>query len=252
MKTVACRSSQGFTLVEMLTVISIAGILAVLTIPAIQGVQQAGEFDKALYGVSDSLNLARAYAMAENTYVYVGLTELDRSQKTTDTPQNKGVGRIALSIVSTKDGTPTVSTATPATGDNLTQVRKVAVFDAIHIASGPFTTGTGTGNMTRATALTPTTPTLPVSTLASGYSLPMGSTTGSGQYNFSDNTNTAMICFTPQGGVLLNGATVQLVEVDLQPVKGTATPSAPANVNKGNHAALLIDGVTGAVSVYRP
>src|ERR1700734_3542471 len=101
--------AQGFSLVELLTVISIAGILAILTVPAVQGLQQAGGFNKSVYAMSDSLNLARSYALANNTYVYVGLTEVDRTQNIMTSPQNPGVGRVALSIVATKDGTSDVS-----------------------------------------------------------------------------------------------------------------------------------------------
>src|ERR1700678_1134106 len=108
--------SRGFTLMEMLTVISIAAILAVLTVPAMQGLQTAGGFDKSVYAMADSLNLARSYAMANNTYVYEGLTEVDRTQNPLAVPQvvGNGMGRVALSIVATTDGTSDYSSSSSA------------------------------------------------------------------------------------------------------------------------------------------
>lgn len=242
----------GFTLIELLTVLSIMGVLAALTVPVVQSLQKAGGFTQSVYTMADSLNFARAYAMANNTYVYVGLTELDRTQSATSSPQAVGNGRVALSIVATKDGTSDTSSWS-TTGSNLIQVRQVQVFDSFHIAStGSFLTGTGTmaqpmsgGNTITPTIVASSTPpTTP-------FSLPLGSTSGGGKYNFS-NANTAIICFTPQGGVLLNGNAYQLLEIDAQPMVGTAVPPVPTNVNQGNQAALVIDGSTGAVTVCRP
>jgi prepilin-type N-terminal cleavage/methylation domain-containing protein len=249
-RTVSSKKNGGFTLVELLTVLSITAILAVLTVPAMQGLQSASGFNKSVYAMADSLNLAHAYAIANNTYVYVGLTEVNRTQNPGASPQVAGVGRVALSIVATTDGTSDVGSFS-TTGTNLTQVRQVQTFDFFHIASTVFPTTT-TGNMARPTNVS-TTPALIPAASAPGtpFSLPLGSTSGSGKYNFT-NTNTQIVCFTPQGGVLLNGTAVQWLEIDVQPMVGTITPTTPANVNKGNQAALVIDGVTGALNVYRP
>src|SRR5260370_21233767 len=85
-------STKGFTLVELLVVITIIAILAFLALPAIQGLQKGGGFAKAVYDISDSLNLARSYALANNTYFFVGLTEGDRTQSMTAVPPTTGLG----------------------------------------------------------------------------------------------------------------------------------------------------------------
>jgi len=248
----------GFTLVELLAVLAIAAILAVLTTPAIQSLLKAGTFTKSVYAMADSLNLARTYAMANNTYVYVGLTEVDNTKPIQTNPQVAGTGRVALAIVATKDGTndSTLLTTNYGTGTFLTQVRQVQAFDFVHIvytANAPLTTTVGTGNMVRPTNITtalltqmkmpatavPTTP----------FSIPLGSSLGSGKYNFYNNTSTQILCFNPQGGVLLSGAAVLWLEIDLQPMRGTVKPT---TANEPNRAALLIDGVTGSITVYRP
>jgi Tfp pilus assembly protein FimT len=245
----------------MLTVISITAILAVLSMPALQGVQSAGGFDKSVYALADSLNLARSYAVANNTYVYVGLTEVNRMQNPGAIPQVIGSGRVALSIVATTDGTSDYSSSSSSvwtsagngTGANLTQVRQVQTFDGFHIASTAFPTAT-TGNMARPSNVEPTPALLPAASApVTPFSIPLGAnvTTSSGKYNFN-NTNSEIICFNPQGGILLNGSAVQWLELDVQPMLGTVAPNTPSNVNKGNQAALIVDGVTGAVNVYRP
>lgn len=239
---------------ELLTVLSITGFLALLSVPALQAMQRAGAFDKALYTIADSLNFAHTYAVANHTYVYVGLTEVDRTQNSMATPQKPGVGRVVLSIVATADGTSDTNSWS-TNGANITQVRSVQTFDFLHIAStGSFLTGTGT--MAAPMSGGSTIPTTLVSVPAGAapltpFSLPLGSSSGNGRYNFSD-ANSQILCFNPQGGVLLNGTAVQELEIDLQPTVGTVTPPAPSNVNQGNQAALLIDGITGVVDVCRP
>jgi prepilin-type N-terminal cleavage/methylation domain-containing protein len=242
---------NGFTLVELLTVISIASILAILSLPAVQGLQKAGSFNKAVYTMADSLQFARSYAMSQNTYVYVGLTEVARSQDPGVNPQTAGVGRVAMSIVATRDGVSDAATwsTAAATGGNIIQVRPVQTFDFLHISTNPFPAAT-TGNMARLLNVTPAnissitsvTPTTP-------FSLPLGSAVGSGKYNFN---NLGVICFNPQGEVLMNGSAVQWLEIDIQPMVGMVTPPTVTNANQGNQAALVVDGVAGAVTVYRP
>jgi len=251
------RYEAGFTLVELLTVLAIITILAVMATPAIQGLQKAGGFTKSVYDLSDSLNLARSYAVAQNTYVYVGLTEVDRTQSPAASPQQNGFGRVVFAAVATKDGTsdystesgwdysPTIGTSS-GPGQGLVQVRPAQNFDFLHIASLQFPNGTG--SMARPT----TSFNLPSATNPlTGFSLPLGTPLGSGKYNFTGNA-AMVLTFNPQGGVLVNGQAYQGVEIDLQPAVSNSAPPAPGNVNVGNQAAMVIDGTTGAVTVYRP
>lgn len=249
---------RGFTLVELLVVIAIIAILTFLAVPAIQSIQKSGGFAKAVYDQSDALNLARSYALANNTYVYVGLAELDRTQSASAVPQTSnswGGGKVAMAMVTTKAGTSYADSllaagGTYGTGSFLQQIRPVQVFDGLHIATGAFPAGTGTmarptTNVTYLGTINTTPTTL--------FSLPLGSALDAGKYNFATaSTSSWVICFNPQGGVLFNGNTVQWTEIDLQPVAGNAVPIVPTDVNKGNQAALVIDGATGSTTVYRP
>jgi prepilin-type N-terminal cleavage/methylation domain-containing protein len=233
----------GFTLVELLVVIAIIAILTVLALPAIQGLQKGGSFTQSVYSISDSFNLARSYALANNTYVYVGLTEVDRTQSAATLPQAAGLGRVVMACVASKDGTN--STA------NLSQIRPTQIFDFLHIAASASTTG----NMARPANLTATGADIYnlggqylTATPSPTFSVPIGSTA---KYNFTTagtTTGSWVITINSQGNILPNGTQHQWLEIDLQPMKGNAAPTAA----QGNQAALVIDGVTGAVTVYRP
>jgi prepilin-type N-terminal cleavage/methylation domain-containing protein len=254
-----CRSAiSGFTLTELMVVLGIMAILTLVALPAIESLIKAGGFTKAVYDMSDSLNLSRSYAMAQNTYVYVGLAEFDRTQDISVSPQIAGgLGRVAMASVATKDGTSDVTTWT-GTSTDLVLLRQPQVFDFLHLSDNiPVA---ATGNMAR-----PATPTNSLNYAANNasfsgattFSVPLGGAAG-GKYTF-----TSSIGYNSQGGLFLASKdpatgtitsvpSPQWVEIDLQPVSGNIPPPKIGDANVGNQAALLIDGVTGAATVYRP
>lgn len=253
----AFSGGRGFTLVELLVVLGLISILALLAIPAVQGLQKSGNFSRQVYDVMDSINFARSYALSEDTYVYIGLTEVDRTQNPGAT-QNPGLGRVVLAAVATKDGMSGVNSAAAdswmtsyANGGNLLLIRPVQDFDFLYIAPGlpdPATggmarpsTSNGVQVVKNSTTMFPEPP-FP----ATPFSLPLGSAMGAGKYNFN-----SAIPFNPQGQIILNGSAVQWIEIDFQPYVGAVTPTSPS-ANQGNQSAIVIDGATGAVNIYRP
>jgi prepilin-type N-terminal cleavage/methylation domain-containing protein len=65
------RRTNGFTLIEMLVVIVIIGVLVGLAIPAVTNLMKSGGVTAALREVSNTLNLARQYAITHRTYTRV-------------------------------------------------------------------------------------------------------------------------------------------------------------------------------------
>src|SRR5204863_9790752 len=99
------QQRRAFTLLEMLVVMGIIAILMVLLAPAFTSIKSAGDVTGAAYTIKGVLDQARTYAMANNTYTWVGFYEEDVSQPSTTPQATAGTGRLVISIVASKDGT---------------------------------------------------------------------------------------------------------------------------------------------------
>jgi prepilin-type N-terminal cleavage/methylation domain-containing protein len=136
----ARHNSSGFTLVELLVVMIIMGLLAALAVVGFSATNDAQNFASEVNDIQQILNDARAYAMANDTYVYVGLEEVDASVATTSTQTQytlgKNGGRIGIGVAASIDGTASLSqtTGSVTTGDisaNLVPISKLRVFNGI-------------------------------------------------------------------------------------------------------------------------
>lgn len=67
--------NRGFSLIELLSVIALIAILTTLAIPSLGGLRSAGAMNSAALNISLLLEQARTFAMANNTYVWVGFYE---------------------------------------------------------------------------------------------------------------------------------------------------------------------------------
>ena len=122
------RSGQdaGFSLIELLVVIAVIAVMTALAIPAFNAVRGAGSLGKAASDISGTLQQARSYAMSQNTYVYVGLQEVDGIQPTA----SDGTGRVVIAAVASKTG----SRPTNVAADSVA-ISKAQSLDGTHMTN---------------------------------------------------------------------------------------------------------------------
>jgi prepilin-type N-terminal cleavage/methylation domain-containing protein len=262
------ESTRGFTLFELLIVVGIIALLMVLVAPAFTSMKSGSDFSSAINEIRDVLGNARTHAKANHTYVFVGLAEVDASMDPSVTPQVAGLGRVAVAVVASKDGTRHFNyatnnqgadwTANYSIGANLTAIGKLQRYENLHflVDFGSWTpTAHPNSKMARYqptapytlgadwTGITPSTP----------FSWPLGSSLGNGQYNF-----TRVIYFDPTGIARIATSTnadaiAHVMEIDFQPTHGTVVPANPTNTQDvGNHAVVQLGTTDGAGRVYRP
>lgn len=140
---------SGFTLVEILTAVAIMLVLMALLAPAFTGITGGRDVTKTACDIAGALEQARTYAMANNTYVWVGLFEEDGTQSSTN-PSTAGIGRVVMSVVASEDGDrysdtlvdsstpPTFGSGTSASSKNqvhLLQLNKLIKLNNTHMSS---------------------------------------------------------------------------------------------------------------------
>jgi len=235
------------------------GLLISLTAPAWVGILGNRSQSAAADGIGDTLERARAYAMGNNTHVFVGVAEYDASRPPSAALQTAGIGRVVIVTVASRDGTPHYDVANQLwTGDGTTLVAisKPLVFENIHLADYTPTPGTQTPPMTgKGSMLRPIyTPNYGVgsSQFASSttFNYPL---TGTVRYRFSkvidfDSKGVARVINfnTPNTDVI-----PATIEIDLQLTHGNSTPAAPSDTAPLNYVAVQCDGVTGTIRVFR-
>ncbi len=113
------KNRLGFSLVELLVVISIISVLAALSAPAIASLNRSGSLNRTLTDISLSFEQARAYAMANNTYVWVGLK------------QDAGSSRVMSATVASLNSV----SSDLKNADNLRAISRVKTFDNVQLSS---------------------------------------------------------------------------------------------------------------------
>ncbi len=218
------QSVLAFTLIELLAVIAIMVMLLAFTIPIIRS---GTDMNKSAWEIAGIIEQARAYAMAQNTYVWVGFNEAQAV-----VPANQT--NTAVFVVASKDGTATFNTA------NLSQIGKTTIFQNLTI--GDFSGATfNYGNRQRNSGdvqVTQLSGKSPVTMVLPG--------------KLSTYTANKTFQINPEGSVKIPTANsladltmVHWIELGLQPMRGTTKGT-------GDTAAIQIAGLTGQTRVYRP
>jgi len=233
--------NKAFTLVELLAVMGVMVVIMAFSVPLYNSINGAASVTKSASDIAGALEMAKSYAIAHNTYVWVGFFEEDPS-----TPGKQGTGRVVISVVASNDGTNQLANAAQLTTGNSTQVYKLIKLDNTHLASA--------SNPDALTGLIRTSGTTPPATGQIGdssfnstktvFNYPLS---GSGQYQFRK-----VIQYSPLGDATrFNGNTsdtpVQYMEVGIRPAHGNQSAN-----NSNDIAAIQIAGIGGVATIQRP
>ena len=256
---------RGFSLIELLVVIAIIVLVTAFIVPAFTSIKSGGDVTSAAYTIKAVLDQARTYALANNSYTYVGFYEeaATATSPTNATPPYPGKGRVVLATVASIDGTTscedpaaTTTNRIPLTPSKITQIGKLVRIQNIHIADvGPPPSPTPS-------------PWPDLSSLAGRPSYPY--TNGSPSVDYqnrvsSDDTHSPYnqtlypfsaqgytfyktLRFDPRGEVNINSTYTlrNQLEIGLWPARGDIVDTGTLNV-----VAIQVSGVGGNVKIYR-
>ena len=234
-------------------------IMLSLIRPALNALKGAGDITSAAYDVAGAIQKARAYAMAHNTYAWVGFYEEDAnaSVPTNSAPPYAGKGKVVMAIIASKDGTPIVDdTATgTVTLDPLRFdiVYKPTRITGIHLADIGPPSGSAS-NDSRSDNLS-TRSDLPYDAASQGQDASKSriSSDSSNQttrpFSVQGYTFYKTIRFNPREQANLNGTypVQRVAEIGLLPTHGSVVDTKAKNV-----AAIQVTGIGGKVNIYRP
>ena len=210
--------SYAFTLVEMLVVTAVVAVLTLLAVPALSSLNNSGNMNAAAGGVSLLLDQARTYAMAHNTYVWVGFY------------QNPSTQQLMVGVVAGKTGQSTDLTSGPT---YYSPICKLQTYNNLKLSSS-ISALPNTGLASLATAAD-----ISTSKFVSGFQQLGGGT----NVTFSGSD---VLEFTPEGEASLNiSPPGHWIQIGIQPEHG-------GNTNSPNVAVLQVATVTGLVNVFRP
>jgi len=284
------RSSRlrgGFSLVELLVVLAIVAIMSSLAAFSIASLKSRQDLTKSAAQVLGVLEQARTYAMANNTYVWVGFYEENGAASSTN-PATSGTGRVVISIVASQDGTRysdnvisssqpeafgTDSSSASSNKTALVQVAPLLKLSNVHMVAA--NNGNSTGN-------NPSRPGVPSAYQVGdpvgapnnsggpfaqhigctgpnpttfAYPLAVAGVTSTAQYTFAK-----IIEFNPQGeaskiveNVFSGPGPQSEIEIALQTTHGSAVDPLYSSANAPNAGAVIqVEGLTGQSRLYLP
>lgn len=215
------KSRAAFSLIELLTVMGVVGLLMSLAVPALSNMTKGSQMNQALIEVTETLEQARQFATAQNTYVWVVFN--DAAAGTDE--------QVRMATLVSKSGGDLNSWGTDDTTTSSAQTRLISkprTFNQVKLS--------GAG------AFTP----------AQIEGLPAVAANDLGQANFTvrvpggqNVTFNKAIQFTPSGEARTTTSMSGMVELGLQPTRAK-------NADANNVAVIRVNGLTGQTRLFRP
>jgi prepilin-type N-terminal cleavage/methylation domain-containing protein len=249
-KNIRNREGQqnGFSLVETLVVITIMLALASLSALTVPSMMSSQNVAQASSDISQTLDDARSYAIANHTYVFVAFEEVNSLTVANATGQSQatsaGGGRIAVAVAAAKDGLSCSSTSAAPyfNAANLTAISKLKFFTGVHLSDFSGLTAPTSGPMASRAPITSgnslganwTGGTTPL------FTWPLNASGSSVEYNFYPGQ---IIMFDQEGvGSMVTSTTYTAsgcfptsawIEIGLQVTHGANVPTAPSSLATG-------------------
>lgn len=230
--------TRGFSLVELLTVIAIMTLMASLAVPSLRSLTGSGSFTQEVGQIAEVMEQARAYAVGQNTYVWVVFYSFDPPSETASGDS------LCLAVYAANDGvdglnwgSTTSTVIPPSSSPSVVQIFKFKIFK--HLA---LNTGTELGNNYPGPAnhesLNPFTPN-------SDLTFQTTLRQAGGSVTLPGNKKSYTVQFTPAGSARVSDSAVGWIQMGFQPVKAR-------NIQDShNLASIWISGLTGLSTVYR-
>lgn len=246
------RPMSAFTLVELMVVIGLMTLLLALMIPALNPLKTAADLTSAGYRINGALQQGRAFAMANNTYVWVGFYEENSgaSTPTNTVPPYAGRGRVVIGSVAATDGTKIFNDSDPVAAlptNRIIPVGKIIKLEGVHLQD----IGEPPGGPTDGLDGRP--PGAYTDGKADGWdhfnriSSESADTT---RFRFSMQNYTfyKTVRFSPRGEANINStySLKRTAEIGMRPTHGTAVDTNTLNV-----VAIQFSGIAGNFKMYR-
>lgn len=218
---------QGFTLMELLVVVSVMLVIMGLGVPLATGLMGPMNFNSSVARVSNLIDQARQYAVTQNTHVWVAFHQSGAGGG------GRGLERVAVALIASEDGTNPLnwSQTVVLPADGLQMIHKLewalatrietraAVESFVRVGTSPRETG---------------------EPLAGSLIFRIRNPEGGAMLEFDQ-----VILFTPRGEALVGEAPVGFADLVLQPVRGAG------RADQANFAIIQVNALTGFSRVYR-
>jgi prepilin-type N-terminal cleavage/methylation domain-containing protein len=226
--------TKGFSLVEVLAVLTVICLLVSVTSPALSGLMGSGNTNRAIYGASSVMDLARQYAVSNNTYTWLVLAS---------NPSASGGGSNLYAVIlgskdgsNTSDGVTAIDLDTQGTYDLTNPSSNLAVLQKAEVYRGA-----QLGTLSQDPAPVSPVPADPNTNVS--FKFPASAAEATAFFN-ANLTAQRVVQFSPNGQSRVSGSMSQVIEVGLQGMKGNVP-------DVHNVAAIQIDEFTGQTRVYR-